>query len=96
MTAVLIWQHCMLARFKLLFADVFKSARKLWLEMMGGLFLSIAIVFVLKLIDTYRKTAGAVNSWDWQTKLTIFGLAIFSVLWFSFSLQSFWKARKIR
>ena len=84
------------SKFKLLFRDFFVSARKMWLEMMGGLFLCIAIMFVLKMIDTYRKAVGSLHSWDWQTKLTFFGLAFFSVLWFSFSLQSFWKARKLR
>ena len=83
-------------KFKLLFRDFFVSARKMWLEMMGGVFLSFAIIFMLKMIDTYRKTTGSIHTWDWETKLTVFGLAFFSVLWFSFSLQSFWKARKIR
>jgi hypothetical protein len=64
--------------------------------MMGGLFLVIAIMFVLKMIDMYRKTTGSIHNWDWETRLTVFGLAVFSVLWFGFSLQSFWKARKIR
>ena len=86
----------MLAKFKVIFGDFLRSARRLWLEMMGGLFLGIAIMFVLKMVDTYRKATGSIYSWDWQTKLTVFGLAFFSVLWFAFSLQSFWKARKIR
>jgi len=86
----------MAKKLKVLFADVIRSARKLWLEMMGGLFLGIALMFVLKMIDTYRKTPGSIHAWDWQTKLTVFGLALFSVLWFAFSLQSFWKARKMR
>ena len=84
------------SKFKLLFRDFLVSARKMWLEMMGGLFLAIAVMFVLKMIETYRKTTGSIYSWDWQTKFTVFGLAFFSVLWFGFSLQSFWKARKIR
>ena len=86
----------MAGKFKLILGDFLRSARKLWLEMMGGLFLTIAVMFVLKTIDVYRKTAGTLNTWDWQTKFTFFGLAFFSVLWFSFSLQSFWKARKMR
>lgn len=86
----------MLPKFKLLFRDFLVSARKMWLEMMGGLFLCIAFTFVLKMIEMYRKTTGSIHSWDWQTRFTLFGLALFSVLWFSFSLQSFWKARKIR
>src|SRR5215467_3897846 len=97
MSAVLILQsRSMRSKFKLLFRDLFVSARKMWLEMMGGLFLGIAIMFVLKMIETYRKAVGSLHSWDWRTKLTFFGLAFFSVLWFSFSLQSFWKARKLR
>jgi hypothetical protein len=86
----------MASKFKLLFRDFFVSARKMWLEMMGGLFLGIAIMFVLKMIETYRRTTGSIHTWDWQTKFTVFGLAFFSVLWFGFSLQSFWKARKMR
>jgi len=86
----------MALKLRAIFADFLKSARKMWLETMGGLFLAFAVMFALKTVDIYRRASGSFNTWDWQTKLTLCGLGFFSVVWLSCSLQSFWKARKIR
>ena len=83
-------------KLKLIFGDFLKSARKLWLEMMGALFLALAVMFSLNTVSEYRKTTDALGSWDWHTGFTIVGSGFFSVLMLAFSLQSFWKARKIR
>jgi hypothetical protein len=83
-------------KFKLIFGDVLRSARKLWLEMMGGLFLALGVMFTLSTISTYRKTGQLIKHWDFRTEFTIFGSAVFSFLMLAFSLQCFWKARKIR
>jgi len=82
-------------KLKLIFGDFLKSARKLWLEMMGALFLALAVMFSLNTIAAYRKTP-IWGAWDWQTGFSIIGSAFFSILMLAFSLQSFWKARKIR
>jgi len=83
-------------KFKVIFGEGLRSARKLWLEMMGALFLALAVMFSLHTVSAYRDTTDVVSSWDWRTSFTILGSAFFSILMLAFSLQSFWKARKIR
>jgi hypothetical protein len=86
----------MAGKFKVVFGDFLRSARKLWLEMLGGLFLALAVLFSLNTVAEYRKTADMVTSWDWHTGFSVLGSAFFTILMLVFSLQSFWKARKIR
>ena len=86
----------MAGKLKVVFADFLRTARKLWLEMMGALFLALAVMFSLNTVTEYRKTAETVTSWDWHTGFSVLGSAFFSILMLAFSLQSFWKARKIR
>ena len=86
----------MAGKFKLILGDFLRSFRKLWLEMMGALFLALAVIFTLNTISEFRKTTAHFSSWDLRTGFTVFGSALFSVLLLGFSLQSFWKARKIR
>jgi hypothetical protein len=83
-------------KLKLIFGDFLKSARKLWLEMMGALFLALAVMFTLNTLAAYRRTPDFLGAWDWQTGFSIIGSAFFSILMLAFSLQSFWKARKMR
>jgi hypothetical protein len=83
-------------KYKVIFGDLIKSARKLWLEMMGALFLALAVMFTLSTISAYRKTAQLFRNWDFHTEFTVLGTAIFSFLMLVFSLQCFWKARKLR
>jgi hypothetical protein len=83
-------------KLKLIFGDFFKSARKLWLEMMGAIFLALAIMFSLNTVAEYRKTADMLTDWNWRTGFSVYGSLAFSLLMLAFSLQSFWKARKIR
>jgi len=83
-------------KLKVIFADFLRSARKLWLEMMGALFLALAVMFSLNAVAEYRKTTDAIASWDWRTGFNVFGSGFFSLLMLAFSFQSFWKARKIR
>jgi len=95
-------------KLKLIFADFLRSARKLWLEMMGGMFLALAALFSWNTFSTYRREStralseaalesgpsvvDALHSMVASWKM----MAIFSVLLLLFSLQSFWKARNIR
>ena len=86
----------MAGKLKYLFRDFLLAARKLWLEMMGALFLALAVMFTLNTISEYRKTVHVMTSWDLRTIFSVFGSGILSVLLLVFSLQSFWKARNIR
>jgi hypothetical protein len=86
----------MAGKLKVVFGDFLRTARKLWLEMMGALFLALAVMFSLNTVAEFRKTADMVASWDWRTGFSVLGSAFFSILMLAFSLQSFWKARKIR
>ena len=85
----------MSGKFKVIFGDFLRSARKLWLEMMGALFLALAVIFSLNTVAVYRKASHVISSWDWQTGFSILGSGFFSVLMLIFSLQSFWKSRKL-
>ena len=85
----------MAGKFKVLFGDFLRSARKLWLEMMGALFLALAVMFCLNMISEYRRTSTPMTEWDWHTGFSVFGSGLFSVVTLLFSLQSFWKARKL-
>ena len=84
------------SKFKLIFGDFLRSVRRLWLEMMGALFLALALMFVLNTIAEFRKTTDPFRNWDWRTGFAIVGSAFFSVLMVAFSFHSFWKARKMR
>jgi len=83
-------------KFRVLFADFLRSARKFWLEMMGALFLALAVMFLLNTFTEYRKAEEAIVNWDWRTGFSVFGSGFFAFLTLMFGLQSFWKARKIR
>ena len=95
-------------KFKLIFSDFLRSAKKLWLEMMGGMFLAMAALFSWNTFSTYRReSARPFIERATDTDISIVGslhgivaswktMAVFSVLLLLFSLQSFWKARNIR
>ena len=86
----------MASKLKLIFSDLFRSVRKLWLEMMGALFFSLALMFMLNTAAEYRKATDHFSNWDWRTSFAVVGSGFFSVLMMAFSFHSFWKARKMR
>lgn len=63
--------------------------------MMGALFLALAVMFFLNTFSEYRKTTEPISSWDWHTTFSVFGSGAFAMLTLFFSLQSFWKSRKL-
>jgi hypothetical protein len=85
----------MSGKLKHVFGDFLRSARKLWLEMMGALFLALAVMFALNMISEYRRTLEPVANWDWRTSFSVFGSGVFSLVTLLFGLQSFWKSRKL-
>jgi len=84
-----------MSKIRHIFADFLRSARRLWLEMMGALFLALAVIFSLNTVTEFRKAAEPISSWDFHTGFSVLGSAFFAVLTLLFSLESFWKARKL-
>jgi len=82
-------------KLKQLFGEFFRTARKLWLEMMGALFLALSVMFFINTLAEYRKTAEPISSWDWHTAFSVFGSGAFGLLTLFFALQSFWKSRNL-
>ena len=77
----------MAGKLRLIFGDFFRSLHQLWLEVIGALFVALAVVFGASAVSEYRKGAG----------LWIVASAVFlSLLTFGFGIHSFWKARKLR
>jgi hypothetical protein len=64
----------------------------LWLELIGGIFLALGILFVFAAIQEYRRylRAPEVGSGRFVLVLISSGVMIF------FALESFWKSRKPR
>jgi len=79
-------------KLRIIFADLLKTLRQLWLEFIGGIFLALGILFVLAAIQEYRRylRAPEVGSGRFVLVLISSGVMIF------FALESFWKSRKPR
>jgi len=79
-------------KLRIIFADLLKTLRQLWLEFIGGIFLALGILFVLAAIQEYRRylRAPEIGSGRFVLVLISSGVMIF------FALESFWKSRKPR
>jgi len=79
-------------KLRIIFADLLKTLRQLWLEFIGGMFLALGILFVFAAIQEYRRYLHApeVGSGRFVLVLISSGVMIF------FALESFWKSRKPR
>jgi hypothetical protein len=82
----------MSGKLKIIFGDLLRTLRQLWLEFIGGMFLAIGIVFILAAIQEYRKYVRSpeMGSGRFIMVLISSGVMIF------FALESFWKSRKPR
>jgi len=82
----------MSSKLKIIFGDLLRTLRQLWLEFIGGMFLAIGIVFILAAIQEYRKYVRSpeIGSGRFIMVLVSSGVMIF------FALESFWKSRKPR
>jgi hypothetical protein len=80
------------AKLKIIFADLLRTLRQLWLEFIGGIFLVLGIVFILAAIQEYRKYIQAPENGAGRFYMVLVssGVMIF------FALESFWKSRKSR
>jgi hypothetical protein len=79
-------------KFRLLFSDFFRSMHQLWLEVIGALFLALAVIFGLSAVQEFRRYSAAQDSGLW-----VFAAATaLSLVTLAFGIHSFWKARKLR
>ena len=79
-------------KLQIIFGDFLRALRRLWLECVGGIFLLLAIMFILAAIQEYRKYVQTPEIGSGRFLIVIVSSAV--VLFFA--LESFWKARKSR
>ena len=82
----------MSGKLKIIFGDFFKALHQLWLEVIGGIFLALGIVFIFAAIQEYRKYVSAPEIGTGRFLLVLLSSAVMLF----FALESFWKARKSR
>jgi len=82
----------MSGKLKIIFGDFFKALHQLWLEVIGGIFLALGIVFIFAAIQEYRKYVSAPEIGTGRFLLVL----LTSAVMLFFALESFWKARKSR
>ena len=82
----------MIEKFKIAFADFLHSLHRFWLEVIGGVFLALGVVFTFSAIKEYREYVKTPENGITSLGLTVF----FSFLIIFFALESFWKSRKPR
>lgn len=78
-------------KLKIVFADFLYTLHQFWLEIMGGIFLGLGLLFSLTAVREYRKYASTGDG-----MLNFATAAFFSALMLLFALDSFRKARKPR
>jgi hypothetical protein len=82
----------MTGKLRIIFGDFLKTLRQLWLEVIGGIFLLLGVVFILAAIQEYRKYVKAPEVGTGRLLLVL----ISSGVMLFFALESFWKSRKPR
>jgi hypothetical protein len=82
----------MIGKFKIIFADFLKTLRQLWLELIGGVFLALCVLFSLAAIQEYRKYVQSPEIGTGRFLMVLLS----SVVMLFFALESFWKSRKSR
>ena len=82
----------MAGRFRTAFRDSFRILQKLMQEVLGALFLSLAVLGGADTIRQYQMYSDGVDYGLWRVLLALG----FTLLTAGFGIQSFWKARKIR
>jgi len=82
----------MVKKLKVIFADLLRTLRQLWLEFVGGIFLAIGVLFILAAIQEYRKYVQTPGLGTGRFLMVLLS----SVVMLFFALESFWKSRKPR
>jgi hypothetical protein len=81
----------MAGRFRTAFRETFRILHTLTQEVLGALFIALAILFGAETVRQYQMFASGRAGTGW----VIVAFA-FTVLMLGFGIQSFWKARRIR
>ncbi len=82
----------MIGKLKVVFADFLRTLRQLWLELIGGIFLALGVLFILAAIQEYRKYVQSPGVGSGRFLMVL----VSSVVMLFFALESFWKSRKSR
>ena len=82
----------MIGKLKIVFADFLRTLRQLWLELIGGIFLALGVLFILAAIQEYRKYVQSPGVGSGRFLMVL----VSSVVMLFFALESFWKSRKSR
>jgi hypothetical protein len=82
----------MIGKFKIIFADFLRTLHQLWLELIGGVFLALGVLFILAAIQEYRKYVQTPGLGTGRFLMVLLS----SVVMLFFALESFWKSRKSR
>jgi hypothetical protein len=82
----------MAGKFKIIFADLLRTLRQLWLEVIGGIFVAFGVLFILAAIKEYRKYVESPELGSGRFLMVL----ISSLVMLFFGLESFWKSRKPR
>jgi len=82
----------MIGKFKIIFADFLRTLRQLWLEFIGGIFVSLGVLFILAAIKEYRQYVQTPEVGTGRF-LMVLGSSLIMIF---FGLESFWKSRKPR
>ena len=80
----------MIGKFKIIFADFLKTLHQLWLEVIGGIFLALGVLFILAAVKEYRTYVQTPSLGSGR----FFMVLLSSVVMLFFALESFWKSRK--
>ncbi len=82
----------MSGKLKIIFGDFLKTLHRLWLELVGGIFLALGLLFILAAIQEYRKYVQTPELGTGRFLMVLLS----SVVMLFFALESFWKSRKPR
>lgn len=82
----------MSGKLRYMFRDFLGSLHRFWLEMMGVLFLTFTVLFIITAVQEYRRYAA-----NAEHGIMSFVFAVgFACMMLIFALHSFWKSRKLR
>ena len=82
----------MAGRFRTAFRDALRVLHTLTLEVLGGLFLALAIMGGASVVQEYQQYASDPERGVWRIALS----AVFSICMLGFGVHNFWKSRTLQ
>jgi hypothetical protein len=82
----------MMKNLKIIFGDFLRTLRQLWLQVVGGIFVSLGVLFILAAVQEYRRYVQTPALGTGRFLMVLLS----SVVMLFFGLESFWKSRKSR